>query len=323
LHKLSRVAQTDAEILITGPSGVGKELYARFVHQNSARRNAPFVPVNCGALPAELFENELFGHVNGAFTGAGPTNDGLVCAAEGGTLFLDEIHSLSCQCQIKLLRFLQEKEYRRLGDSRTQKADLRIVAATNANLEEEIKQHRFRDDLFFRLRVFPVSVLPLSRRRADILPLLTEFVQHYADEYDLPPIGFTDDALDRLMAYGWPGNIRELENMVRYLTCLQLDRPVTTSDLPLLQQVEDAPSSIPIPDDLLGRPMKEAKCELITVFERRYLEKVLAEVEGNITHAAKRSGKPRRAFFELLRKYEINAQDFRQTSTALPILENS
>ncbi|MGH8559594.1 MAG: sigma-54 factor interaction domain-containing protein, partial [Methylococcales bacterium] len=158
LATINKIAVTDAEVLISGPTGVGKELYARFLHQASRRYGASFVAINCGAFPPDLFENELFGHVGGAFTGARPHSEGLVCEAEGGTLFLDEVDSLSLPCQVKLLRFIQEKEYRRLGETKLRRANIRIAAATNINLYEAVRNGRFREDLYFRLRVVPLEV---------------------------------------------------------------------------------------------------------------------------------------------------------------------
>src|SRR5215475_3247129 len=173
LDKLSRVAGTDAEVLISGPTGVGKELYAQYVHERSKRASFPFVPVNCGAIPQELLENELFGHRNGAYTSAGASQEGLVAEAENGTLFLDEIDTLSLPSQVKLLRFIQLKEYRRLGDARIRTANIRVVAATNANLPSLVEQERFRSDLYYRLCVFPVEILPLKNRTDDV-PLLVD-----------------------------------------------------------------------------------------------------------------------------------------------------
>jgi transcriptional regulator with GAF, ATPase, and Fis domain len=175
LEKLSKVASTDAEILFTGPSGVGKELYARYVHKCGPRQKSPFVAVNCGALPSELLENELFGHVGGAFTGARLQSEGLVAAAEGGMLFLDEVDSLPLISQVKLLRFLQEKEYRRLGETSIRRADIRVLAATNTDLVAAVREGKFRQDLFFRIRVIPVEVPPLNERPEDIAVLLEEF----------------------------------------------------------------------------------------------------------------------------------------------------
>jgi transcriptional regulator with GAF, ATPase, and Fis domain len=221
LHKLSKVALTDAEVLISGPTGVGKELYARYIHESRPRKQAAFVPLNCGAFLNDLFENELFGHVGGAFTGARPHSQGLAAEAEHGTLFLDEVDSLSLPCQVKLLRFIQEKEYRRLGESRIRRADVRIIAATNTDLLAAVRGGSFREDLFFRLRVVPVEVPPLCNRSDDIPLLLAEHVERYSERYRLPKVTFSEAALRRLEAYTWPGNIRELENCVKYLTCLR------------------------------------------------------------------------------------------------------
>src|SRR5712691_8932725 len=190
LERLAKFALTDAEILITGPTGVGKELYAKFVHRASPRMKGAFVPVNCGAIPDTLLENELFGHVGGAFTGAQPNSEGLVAAAEQGTLFLDEVDTLSLPGQVKLLRFIQEKEYRRLGESRTRRANVRVIAAANSDLLLEVRAGRFREDLFFRLRVIPIEVPPLWKRYEDILPLVMEYTRHYAEIYNLPEVTF-------------------------------------------------------------------------------------------------------------------------------------
>src|ERR1043165_2437958 len=274
LAKLSKIANTDAEILITGPTGVGKELYARFVHRHSTRRNASFVPVNCGALPNDLLENEFFGHVGGAFTGAQPQSEGLVAAAEGGTLFLDEVDSLSLSSQIKLLRFLQDKQYRRLGETRIRRSDIRFIAASNADLVASMREGRFREGLFFRLRVIPIEVPPLRERPEDIPVLLSLYVAYYAKAYGLTEIGFSESAESKLETYTWPGNIRELENCVRYLTCLQLNRPIEAADLPLLDFEGEKHISLE-ESGLTEQSFREAKRELVNRFERVYLEDAL------------------------------------------------
>jgi DNA-binding NtrC family response regulator len=303
LSQLRKVAPTDAEVLLSGPTGVGKELYARLLHRLSPRAAAAFVPVNCGALPNDLFENELFGHVGGAFTGARPRTEGLVTEADHGTLFLDEVDSLALASQVKLLRLIQEKEYRRLGEARTRRADIRIVAATNADLQEAVRERRFREDLFFRLRVIPITVPPLRDRREDIQPLLSTYIERYSTAYSLPRVTFTQAALARVGTYSWPGNVRELENCVRYLTCLQLPGPVEVIDLPLLdEEVIETPEEEP---DLSSLPLREAKRELVNRFEREYLERALRLTNGNIARAARLSGKARRAFFELMRKHGL------------------
>src|SRR5262245_37042209 len=309
LEKLFKIAATDAEVLISGPSGVGKELYARYVHECSPRNKAEFVPVNCGALPADLLENELFGHVGGAFTGARPRSEGLVAAAEGGTLFLDEVDSLALICQVKLLRFLQEKEYRQLGETRIRRANVRIIAATNTDLLAAVRNGWFREDLFFRLRVIPIEIPPLCQRPADIPLLLEEYANLFAKSYQLPRITFSVAAMETLKSYSWPGNIRELENCVKCLTCWQLNRHIQPEDLPLLNleaallaesganggadwRVSDANPQ------LTSLPYNKAKRDLLDQFEREYIEEALQRSGGNIALAARQSKKPRRVFFE-------------------------
>ena len=309
LKRLETIASIDAEILITGPTGVGKELYARFVHNNSLRSSQPFVPVNCGAIPVDLFENELFGHIGGAFTGARPQSVGIVTAAEGGTLLLDEVDSLSPACQVKILRFLQEKEYRRLGETRIRRANVRVIAATNEDLLAAVQEGRFREDLFFRLRVVPISVPPLADRKEDIPVLVEEFIKRCSRTYKVPPLVMSDGALERLQAYEWPGNIRELENSIRYLTCLQLSREVRAADLPLLDFDEEPEPSIPEAAQN-SKPFHDAKRAVVDQFERTYLQTALHRSRGNITRAARASGKPRRVFFELMRKHGLARTDF-------------
>jgi DNA-binding NtrC family response regulator len=314
LEQLARVAVTDAEVLLCGPSGVGKELFARYVHEHSRRSDTAFVTINCGALPGELLENEMFGHVAGAFTGAQPRTQGLVAEAEGGTLFFDEVDALTPSNQVKLLRLVQEKEYRRLGEPRVRRADVRFIAATNADLVEAVRKGQFRADLFFRLRVVPITIPPLRDRTEDIEPLLAWHGQQYACAYQTPPLRFTDQALRRLQTYAWPGNVRELENCVRYLACLQLTRPVEVDDLPLLEVMT-------APDAGLSRgpdgKFQEAKRELVNRFEREYVEQALRAAEGNIARAAQASGKARRAFFELMRKHGVDAAGFRTKDGAV------
>jgi DNA-binding NtrC family response regulator len=306
LERLSRFAVGDAEILLTGPTGVGKELYARYVHRNSRRSRAEFVPVNCGAIPDGLLENELFGHVGGAFTGALPRSDGLVSAAEGGTLFLDEVDSLSLLSQVKLLRFIQEKEYRRLGDIRTRRANIRLIAATNVDLLALVESGQFRQDLFFRLRVIPIEIPRLCERPDDIVPLIETYVDYYAELYKVDAIIISKAALERMKGYSWPGNVRELENCIQYLTCLQAGREVLIEDLPLLTSGEEKTSS-KITPEMMQVSFQKSKREVVDLFEKSYLEEALRRSKGNIAEAARASGKARRAFFELMRKHGIRA----------------
>jgi DNA-binding NtrC family response regulator len=303
LKKLERVAPFDAEVLIQGPTGAGKEMYARYLHQVSGRARGPFVPLNCGAIPAELFENELFGHAEGAFTGARQRAEGLVAAAENGCLFLDEIDSLPMPSQVKLLRFLQNREYRRLGETTVRRANVRIVAATNGNLERRMEDGAFREDLYFRLRVIPIHIPALQERPEDVPALLAHFVPRYAREYGVPDARFSACAVNALRTYTWPGNVREVENCVRYLTCLALDRDVEVHDLPF--HVAESEAAHPEP----ATSLKQAKRELILRFEREYIERALKDSEGNVSKAATASGKERRTFFELMRKHGIQAAE--------------
>jgi DNA-binding NtrC family response regulator len=299
LELIDRVAQTDVELLFSGETGVGKEQYARYAHDRSARHGQPFIAVNCGSIPPELFENELFGHVSGAFTGARTTAAGLVEAAHGGTLFFDEVDALAPANQVKLLRLLQQKEYRRLGDTRSQHTTARIVAATNRDLVRAARAGTFREDLLFRLRVVPVTVPPLRERRDDILPLLDAFTAWYAAVYRLAPVAFSPCARARLFDYGWPGNVREVENVVRHATCVHPGAVIEAGALPLLG---DAAGAGP------AGSFKRAKSTLVADFERKFLEDALAAAEGNIARAARSSGKPRRAFYELMRKHGVVAR---------------
>ena len=318
LAELTRAAATDVEVILLGPTGVGKELYARWIHAHSPRGARPFVPVNCGAIPITLFENELFGHVGGAYTSASASSDGLVAEAEGGTLFLDEIDALEPANQVKLLRFLQEREYRRLGESRIRKANVRIVGASNADLVQLARTARFREDLLFRVHVFPVRVPPLCERSEDIEPLLNHFAATCACALKMAPVRFTPEVVRHLEAYSWPGNVRELENCVRYLTVLGLDREVEPGDLNLVGEVSRRSAPPPAPDPSIetngARSLRDAKRAVVGSFERNFIITALRTSGGNIAHAAQASGKTRRAFFELMRKYKIAAGDYRQSA---------
>jgi DNA-binding NtrC family response regulator len=308
LDLISKIANTDVEILITGETGVGKERYARYVHECSDRAGHNFVAVNCGGMPSELFENELFGHVGGAFTGARQHSEGLVAEAENGTLFIDEVDSLPMPCQVKLLRFVQEKEYRRLGEARLRKANVRFIAATNADLQAAVREGRFREDLLYRLRVIPVDVPPLRERRDDIPLLLENFCDNYARSYKLPRPAFSPAAMQKLCAYDWPGNVRELENCVKYLTCVQFSRPVDAYDLPLPAGPKVEPREAPpLQYRLTDGPFQVMKDQLVREFECAYLVDALRRSNGNIARAAAASNKPRRAFFELMRKHGLRA----------------
>jgi DNA-binding NtrC family response regulator len=276
-------------------------------HRNAQR----FVPVNCSNLSGDPHENTLLGHVSGAFTGARALSEGLVIEAEGGTLFLDEVDSLSGPCQTKLLRFLQDQKYRRLGEGRLRQADVRVIAATNTDLESAVSEGRFRKDLFFRLRVFPVEIAALSRRSEDIPELIAVFKARSAAKYELPPVELSSGIVECMQRYEWPGNIRELENCVAYLTCLQLGRPIEPRDLPFLSQFRDANPENVEQSAVHDGGLQDSKNRLVAQFERQYIERALRTTNGNVSAAARISGKNRRALFELMRKHEIRPDDFR------------
>jgi formate hydrogenlyase transcriptional activator len=231
MQQVQLVAPTDATVLITGESGTGKELVARAIHEQSARRERPLIKLNCSAVPEGLFESEFFGHVKGAFTGALKDKPGRFELADGGTLFLDEIGEVPLAMQAKLLRVLQEQELERVGDTRTRMVNVRVIAASNRNLKKEVDEGRFRQDLFYRLSVFPIEVPPLRERREDIAPLVAHFVRQSARRMNRPEPQISKAALDRLVSYSWPGNVRELQNTVERAIILWREGPLTF-DLP-------------------------------------------------------------------------------------------
>ncbi len=230
--RITKVIKTDSTVLILGDSGTGKELIAKAIHSNGPRRDNPFIAVHCGAIPENLLESELFGHTKGSFTGAIRDKIGKFEAANHGTIFLDEVATLPMHLQIKLLRVLQEQEVERVGSNKPIKLDVRIISATNVNLEEEVKKGTFRDDLFYRLNVIPVILPPLRERVEDILPLVRHFLAKYCKEMDRPPMSITREALMAMEVYNWPGNVRELENAVERTVALTEGDQITLSDLP-------------------------------------------------------------------------------------------
>jgi DNA-binding NtrC family response regulator len=302
INKLPLVAQCDAGVLITGETGTGKEFCARAIHYLSARARRPFVPVNCGAIPVELVENELFGHERGAFTGASHARMGLISEAEGGTLLLDEVDCLPLLSQVKLLRFLQEKEYRPLGATRLRPADVRLIAAANTDLEASVRAGRLRQDLYYRLNIIPLRLPALRERREDISLLTQHFLSKYAIEFHKPPLKLSPDALQKLRRYAWPGNVRELENLIASLVAMAEHDLIEADDFHLAGV--DAQRSV--------NSFREAKCQ----FERAYIEDLMLTHHGNITKAAQAAHKNRRAFWELIRKHQIDVSRFK-TNTAV------
>jgi len=304
LDTIPVISRSDVGVQISGETGTGKELCARAIHYLGPRAHKPFLPVNCGAIPAELVENELFGHVRGAFTGATHPHGGLISEADGGTLFLDEIDCLPLPAQIKLLRFVQEKEFRQLGSSKQRRADVRIIAATNANLERAVQAGTFRQDLFYRLNIVHLSLPPLRERREDILLLARHFLAQSAADEGKDISDFSSAAMNLLCGYGWPGNVRELENVVR--------RAVIFAKGGLIQ---DSELALPRPAaSILQESFKAEKAKVVADFEREYMQGLLRACQGNITKAATAAQKNRRAFWELLRKYEIDVESFKSPS---------
>ncbi|HWS53047.1 MAG TPA: sigma-54 dependent transcriptional regulator [Pyrinomonadaceae bacterium] len=304
VSKIPTMARCDASVLLLGETGTGKELCARAIHYLSPRASRPFVPINCGAIPTELVENELFGHERGAFTGATGARSGLIREAEGGTLFLDEVDCLPSQAQVKLLRFLQDKEYKPLGSTKFCRADVRVVAATNANCRAALESGRLRQDLYYRLNVIPLKLPPLRERREDIRPLACHFLATYAAEFAKPARGFTAEALQALVSYDWPGNVRELEHVV--------ERAVIFSDQPLIKAADIVLTDAAEPPR--QQSFKEAKSRVITRFERAYILDLLLANNGNVSRAARAAHKNRRALWELIRKHHIDVDCLRASA---------
>jgi len=293
LNIVARVSDSQAAVLIHGESGTGKELIARAIHQASARRNKPFVAINCAAIPETLFESEIFGHEKGAFTGATERNRGRLEAAEGGTLFLDEVADIPLNFQVKLLRVLQDKEYQRLGSAQTLRADVRIVSATNKNIQQLIDEGKFRTDLFFRLNVIPLQIPPLRERREDIVPLVKHFITKHARLNNRPIENISAEGMNLLMRYDYPGNVRELENIIERAVILARETTLTTTDLPLQTNSQPAVS--------LSRSLNEQVEEL----ERELIRKALQQTGNVQTRAAELLGLSERVLRYKIDKYKL------------------
>jgi len=301
VNKIPFVAKCDSGVLIYGETGTGKEVFARAVHGNSCRMDKPFIPVSCAAIPTDLIENEFFGHHEGAFTGAGTTKHGIIREAEGGTVLLDEIDSLPLLAQSKLLRFLQEKEYKRLGSSKIEYADVRIIAATNADLDKAVRQGKFRQDLYFRLNVIPLTLPALRHRGEDIVLLANHFIRRYCSKLNIQRKYFSRYAEQKLLGYSWPGNVRELEHVI--------ERTVIFTEGTTIK-----PENVLLPETShpgLALTLQQAKTRMIADFEKQYIENLLHAHNGNISEAATVAGKNRRSFWELIRKHNIDVRHFR------------
>jgi DNA-binding NtrC family response regulator len=295
---IRQTAESDSNVLITGESGTGKELVARATHYNSLRRNNRFVPVNCGAISKELIEAELFGYVRGAFTGAVSDRTGFLELASGGTLFLDEIGETTPAFQVKLLRVLQEGEFNKVGSPATTKVNVRIIAATNRNLEKAMTDNSFREDLFYRLNVISLHIPPLRQRREDIPILVLHFLEKYSGKRpDKKVPGITPSALDALINHNYPGNVRELENAVEYAVAFSRGNEITSADLP--KSIKTSGDNMP---KILLKPMKAARCE----FERNFVLAALKECGGNISKTARLLDMHRQSLQQKIKELKID-----------------
>jgi two-component system response regulator AtoC len=299
---IQKVAKYKSTILIAGESGTGKELVAKAIHFNSDRSDHPFIPVNCGAIPENLLESELFGHTKGSFTNAVRTKKGLFEEADGGTMFLDEIGELPLQLQVKLLRVLQDGEIRRIGDSKAITIDVRIIAATIKDLDKEVREGKFRDDLFYRLNVLPIKIPPLRDRKEDISILVDHFIHKYSRELNKPIEGITPEALNPLLNYNWNGNVRELENVIERAIVLTESKQIQVDNLPIEIQNPREESRLSLLNDELS--IKKASRYL----EIDLIKKALNKTKGNHTHAAKLLEISHRALLYKIKEYGIEVK---------------
>ncbi len=311
------VAPTSSTVLILGESGTGKELTARAIHQHSPRTNNPFVAVNCSAIPVDLVESELFGHVRGAFTGATATRPGLFESADRGTLFLDEVGDLPPLAQVKLLRALQEGEVKRVGSNETRIVDVRVIAATNVELKGRIAAGKFREDLYYRLNVVPISLPPLRERREDIPLLAYHFLQKYAARSSSQVRKISPEAMRVLSAQRWEGNVRELENAIEHAVVFCRDTTISPSDLPFAKkqmtstepQADVASTGGPSLDPLVDLPYREAKDRAVHAFESSYFNALLQRAGGNVSEAARQAGLDRSNFRRAAKRAGVRMRD--------------
>ncbi|MCS6837995.1 MAG: sigma-54 dependent transcriptional regulator, partial [Bdellovibrionaceae bacterium] len=307
-----KLAEVDTTVLIRGENGTGKELVARAIHSNSPRKNGPFVAINCGAIPEHLMESELFGHEKGAFTGAVTRKIGQFQTAHQGTLFLDEIGELKPELQVKLLRVLQEKKFTPVGSNREIKTNARIIAATNRNLEKMMQEGQFREDLFYRLNVLPIFMPPLRERKEDIPRLVQHFINKFKNSHPKSPVvGISDEALEKLMKYHWPGNIRELLNVIERDFIIENSSMIQVSSLPSqLQGAGVVPSSEsgPVENQLAASDLNYENFKESA--EKEFIIKALKANHGKINQTVANVGIPKNTLLRKMKKYGISAKDF-------------
>ena len=306
ISKIPAISKCDVGVLIIGETGTGKEMCARAIHYFSRRNHKPFIPVNCGAIPLDLVENELFGHEKGAFTGALTSQLGLIHEANGGTLFLDEIDCLPPLAQVKLLRFLQEKEYRPLGSARVRHADVRIIAATNVDMANALETRKLRQDLYYRLNIVSLKLPPLRDRKDDIPLLVKYFLDKYSHDFDKGKLEISDAAMQVLLDHNWPGNVRQLEHVIAGIVATFEKSIIESSDILLPDKANTASD----------QSFRLAKSRVVAQFEKTYIQALLLAYHGNITRSAQAAQKNRRAFFQLLRKHHITFRQFKNTVNA-------
>jgi DNA-binding NtrC family response regulator len=304
---VAKCAPTNSTVLIRGDSGSGKELIARAIHHNSLRRDEPFVAVDCTALSENLLESELFGHIKGSFTGAVANKQGLVELADGGTLFLDEIGNISPSTQAKLLRFVEEREFKAVGDTRTRPVNVRLIAATNKDLRSMVIDGRFRDDLFYRINIFPIDIPPLRDRKEDIPALALHFLKTFANDVGKEVTEFSPGAMNMLINHDWPGNVRELENAIHRAVILAMDHVVRRGHL--LDSIESMPraaTDVPTNSEELKRDKKIARQKSVEEIERLFVLEALKRNAWNVTRAAEETGMQRSNFQAMMNRHDIH-----------------
>ena len=309
ISMVQKVAPTDSTVLVYGESGTGKELISRAIHANSDRKDKVFFAVDCGTLSDTLLESELFGYTKGAFTDARNDKDGIFKLANDGTVFLDEISNISLGVQSKLLRFLENREFLPLGSTKIQKVNVRLIFATNQNLEEMVKAGSFRQDFYYRIFVYPIIIPPLRERKRDILPISYHFLQHFCLEFEKKIIGFDDETVARLTAYDWPGNVRQLRNIIERAVILCEKDKISPKELSLLGEMADIEKLIdhvPETNDELKRVKKEIREKAILKVEKNFVMNALMKNNWNVTRAARKVGLQRTNFQTLMKKHRVN-----------------